>query len=167
MLELTKRCAQEAPEVLDGDGIERIRESEADSALMQSLAAQAIVLLKNDDALLPLKPKVRCPESAMKNDLKWSWTIRSKASRRLLLLVVTLKLELSVAVVLPPSSLATSSARMRVSSRLSMRLTRTWRSLTLRVQGVCPCFYVLLCYALTDDTISLSYDADARLRPHY
>ncbi|EKM56180.1 glycoside hydrolase family 3 protein [Phanerochaete carnosa HHB-10118-sp] len=57
VLELTKRCAQEAPEVLDGDGVERTRESEADSTLMQSLAAQAIVLLKNDGALLPLRPK--------------------------------------------------------------------------------------------------------------
>ncbi|GJE88185.1 glycoside hydrolase family 3 protein [Phanerochaete sordida] len=57
VLELTKRCAQEAPEVLDGDGLERTKESEADSALMQSLATQAIVLLKNDGALLPLRPK--------------------------------------------------------------------------------------------------------------
>lgn len=59
VLELTKKCAQGAPEVLDGDGLEYTRESEADKALMRKVAAQAIVLLKNENALLPLKPKVR------------------------------------------------------------------------------------------------------------
>lgn len=45
-------------QVLDGDGLEYTRESEADTALMRSLAAQSIVLLKNDNALLPLKAEV-------------------------------------------------------------------------------------------------------------
>lgn len=61
MLELTKRCAAGAPEVLDGDGLEYTRESDADAALMRSVAAQSIVLLKNDNSILPLKPKVRRP----------------------------------------------------------------------------------------------------------
>ncbi len=58
VLELTQKCAQGAPEILDGDGLEYTRESESDKALMRSLAAQSIVLLKNDNGLLPLKPKV-------------------------------------------------------------------------------------------------------------
>ncbi|TCD66746.1 hypothetical protein EIP91_000987 [Steccherinum ochraceum] len=57
VLELVQKCAQGAPEILDGDGIEYTRESEEDKALMRSLAAQSIVLLKNDNNLLPLKPK--------------------------------------------------------------------------------------------------------------
>ncbi|THG97996.1 hypothetical protein EW026_g4112 [Hermanssonia centrifuga] len=57
VLELTQKCAQGAPEILDGDGLEYTRESESDKALMRSLAAQSIVLLKNDNGLLPLKPK--------------------------------------------------------------------------------------------------------------
>lgn len=61
VLELTKRCAAGAPEVLDGDGLEYTRESDADAALMRSVAAQSIVLLKNDNSILPLKPKVRRP----------------------------------------------------------------------------------------------------------
>lgn len=45
-------------QILDGDGIERTRESDEDRALMRSLAAQSIVLLKNEDDLLPLRPEV-------------------------------------------------------------------------------------------------------------
>lgn len=58
VLELTQKCAQGAPEVLDGDGLERTCESEADKVLMRKVAAEAIVLLKNQNHLLPLKPKV-------------------------------------------------------------------------------------------------------------
>ncbi|KAI0700305.1 beta-glucosidase [Cytidiella melzeri] len=57
VLELTKKCAEAAPEILDGDGQEYTRESEEDKLLMKSVASQSIVLLKNKDSLLPLKPK--------------------------------------------------------------------------------------------------------------
>ncbi|OBZ75776.1 putative beta-glucosidase J [Grifola frondosa] len=57
VLELVQKCARGAPEILDGDGLERTHETEADKALMRHLAAQSIVLLKNDNAVLPLKPK--------------------------------------------------------------------------------------------------------------
>ncbi|CAL1703114.1 unnamed protein product [Somion occarium] len=57
VLELTQKCAQGAPEVLNGDGLEYTRESDADKALMRHIASQSIVLLKNDNNLLPLKPK--------------------------------------------------------------------------------------------------------------
>ncbi|KAI0074669.1 beta-glucosidase [Panus rudis PR-1116 ss-1] len=57
VLELVQKCAQGAPEILDGDGLEYTRESEKDRALMRSLAAQSVVLLKNENGLLPLKPK--------------------------------------------------------------------------------------------------------------
>ncbi|KAF7296605.1 Glycoside hydrolase family 3 protein [Mycena chlorophos] len=54
VLELVKKCAIGAPEVLDGDGLERTFESDEDKALMRAVAAQSIVLLKNDKGLLPL-----------------------------------------------------------------------------------------------------------------
>ncbi|KAF8437627.1 glycoside hydrolase family 3 protein [Boletus edulis BED1] len=57
VLELAKRVAQESPEILDGDGIERTVESEEDKALLRKLAAESIVLLKNDNNLLPLQPQ--------------------------------------------------------------------------------------------------------------
>lgn len=41
---------------MDGDGIERTVESEEDKALLRKLAAESIVLLKNDNNLLPLQP---------------------------------------------------------------------------------------------------------------
>ncbi|THH15309.1 hypothetical protein EW146_g5137 [Bondarzewia mesenterica] len=55
VLQLVHKCAQGAPKVLDGDGQERTRESDDDKALMRKLAADAIVLLKNDHSLLPLQ----------------------------------------------------------------------------------------------------------------
>jgi beta-glucosidase len=55
VLELAQKCAKCAPEVLDGDGSEKTRESEEDKKLMRSVAAASIVLLKNEDKILPLK----------------------------------------------------------------------------------------------------------------
>ncbi|KAI0761860.1 beta-glucosidase [Irpex lacteus] len=57
VLELTQKCAAAAPEVLDGDLQEYTRESEEDAALMRRVASSAIVLLKNEGNLLPIKPK--------------------------------------------------------------------------------------------------------------
>lgn len=42
--------------MLDGDGVERSNESEKDKALMRKVAAESIVLLKNDNKILPLQP---------------------------------------------------------------------------------------------------------------
>ncbi|KAJ7259206.1 beta-glucosidase [Mycena rebaudengoi] len=56
VLELVQKCAIGAPEVLDGDGEERTLESEEDKTLMRRVAAQSIVLLKNEGGLLPLSP---------------------------------------------------------------------------------------------------------------
>ncbi|KAJ7779235.1 beta-glucosidase [Mycena metata] len=57
VLELVQKCAIGAPEVLDGDGEERTLESDTDKDLMRRVASQSIVLLKNDDGLLPLQPQ--------------------------------------------------------------------------------------------------------------
>lgn len=54
-LELVQKCAKGAPKILDGDGEERSNENEEDTRLMESLAAQTIVLLKNNENILPLQ----------------------------------------------------------------------------------------------------------------
>lgn len=56
VVELVKRAAQEAPEVLDGDGMERTDSSQEEMELMHILAAETIVLLKNENGVLPLQP---------------------------------------------------------------------------------------------------------------
>ncbi|KAJ3812083.1 beta-glucosidase [Lentinula aff. lateritia] len=56
VLEFVQKCCQECPEVLDGDGQERTVETDKDKALMREVAAESIVLLKNEGSLLPLKP---------------------------------------------------------------------------------------------------------------
>ncbi|KAI6129846.1 glycoside hydrolase family 3 protein [Pisolithus croceorrhizus] len=56
VIELVKRSAQEAPEILDGDGIERTFASDEEKQLMRRLASETIVLLKNDHNVLPLQP---------------------------------------------------------------------------------------------------------------
>jgi len=43
-------------QVLDGDDTERTVEKEEDSALMRKVAAESIVLLKNEGKVLPLTP---------------------------------------------------------------------------------------------------------------
>ncbi|KAI0956541.1 hypothetical protein AcW1_005197 [Taiwanofungus camphoratus] len=57
VLELVQKCAKAVPEILDGDGVEHTVDTDSEKALMRKLAAQSIVLLKNDNAVLPLKPK--------------------------------------------------------------------------------------------------------------
>lgn len=57
VLELVQRCAQVCPEILDGDGLERTVDTPEEKALMRHLAAQSIVLLKNEGSVLPLQPK--------------------------------------------------------------------------------------------------------------
>lgn len=57
VLQLVQKCARGAPEVLDGDGEERTVESEEDKALMRKVAAEGIVLLKNEGDVLPLNPQ--------------------------------------------------------------------------------------------------------------
>ncbi|KAI0669358.1 beta-glucosidase [Trametes maxima] len=57
VLELVQRCAKGAPEILDGDGIERTGDPQAGRELMTQFATQSIVLLKNEGNILPLKPK--------------------------------------------------------------------------------------------------------------
>ncbi|KAJ7581226.1 beta-glucosidase [Mycena floridula] len=57
VLNMVQKCAKGAPEILDGDGIERTVESEEDKVLMRRVAREGIVLLKNDRNVLPLKPK--------------------------------------------------------------------------------------------------------------
>jgi len=44
-------------QILDGDGIERTVDTQESKDLLRKVAAETIVLLKNENSLLPLKPK--------------------------------------------------------------------------------------------------------------
>ncbi|KAG6885755.1 hypothetical protein C0993_010267 [Termitomyces sp. T159_Od127] len=57
VLELVQKCAQNAPEILDGDGEERTVDSKEDTMLMRKVGAESIVLLKNTGNVLPLRPE--------------------------------------------------------------------------------------------------------------
>ncbi len=43
--------------ILDGDGLERTVESDEDKELMRQVAAESVVLLKNEGGILPLRPQ--------------------------------------------------------------------------------------------------------------
>ncbi|KZO92432.1 glycoside hydrolase family 3 protein [Calocera viscosa TUFC12733] len=55
VVELVKKAANGAPEILDGDQKERTHDTPEDRALMRKVARDAIVLLKNHHDILPLK----------------------------------------------------------------------------------------------------------------
>jgi len=55
VLNLVKKVAKGAPEILDGDQKERTHDTAEDRALMRKVASSAIVLLKNENNILPLK----------------------------------------------------------------------------------------------------------------
>ncbi|KAG8926382.1 hypothetical protein FRC02_008945 [Tulasnella sp. 418] len=57
VLKLVKKVSATNPAVIDGDGIEKWRKNDTDSALMRKIAAASLVLLKNDNNVLPLKPE--------------------------------------------------------------------------------------------------------------
>ena len=54
LLSFVQRMAKRNPEVVYGDGKERTRESEEARRFTRKLAAEGMVLLKNDGALLPI-----------------------------------------------------------------------------------------------------------------
>ncbi|KAF5318104.1 hypothetical protein D9619_012049 [Psilocybe cf. subviscida] len=54
VLELVQKCAEGAPEILDGDGVERTKDSDESTELMRKLGRESIVLLKNSTGVLPL-----------------------------------------------------------------------------------------------------------------
>ena len=58
VLELVQKCATAAPDVLDGDLVEKTGDRQSGREIMTKVASESIVLLKNEGALLPLKPKV-------------------------------------------------------------------------------------------------------------
>ena len=58
VLELVQKCAAAAPDVLDGDLVEKTGDRQSGREIMTKVASESIVLLKNEGALLPLKPKV-------------------------------------------------------------------------------------------------------------
>lgn len=57
LLSFVQRMAKRNPEIVYGDGKERTRESEEARQFTRKLAAEGMVLLKNDTALLPVVPE--------------------------------------------------------------------------------------------------------------
>ncbi|KAG9002882.1 hypothetical protein FRB94_003505 [Tulasnella sp. JGI-2019a] len=55
VLEMVKKVCKTNAAVIDGDGVETWVQNPADSALMRKVAANAIVLLKNEGDILPIK----------------------------------------------------------------------------------------------------------------
>ncbi|KIO27413.1 glycoside hydrolase family 3 protein [Tulasnella calospora MUT 4182] len=56
VLRLVRQLSKTNAEVIDGDGKENYEKRDADCALMRRVAAECIVLLKNSDNILPIKP---------------------------------------------------------------------------------------------------------------
>lgn len=56
VLELVKKCAAGAPDVLDGDGLERTVDTPESKGLLRKAGAESIVLLRNENGILPLSP---------------------------------------------------------------------------------------------------------------
>ncbi|KAG8911925.1 hypothetical protein FRC01_005402 [Tulasnella sp. 417] len=56
VLRLVQQLSRTNAEVIDGDGKETYEKNDADSALMRRVAAESLVLLKNADNILPIKP---------------------------------------------------------------------------------------------------------------
>ncbi|KAG8874632.1 hypothetical protein FRB97_005773 [Tulasnella sp. 331] len=56
VLEMVKKVCKTNAAVIDGNGKETWEEKASDSALMRKVAANSIVLLKNDGDILPIKP---------------------------------------------------------------------------------------------------------------
>ncbi|TFK81890.1 glycoside hydrolase family 3 protein, partial [Polyporus arcularius HHB13444] len=57
VLELVQKCAAAAPEVLDGDRVEKTGDRQSGREIMTKVASESIVLLKNEGGILPLKPE--------------------------------------------------------------------------------------------------------------
>jgi beta-glucosidase len=57
VLELVQKAARGAPEVLDGDGLERTADTPESKDLLRKVAAEGIVLLRNEGGVLPLAPE--------------------------------------------------------------------------------------------------------------
>ena len=57
LLLFVQRMAKRNPEIVYGDGIERTRESKDAQQFTRKLAAEGMVLLKNDGPVLPIVPK--------------------------------------------------------------------------------------------------------------